>query len=225
MLCVSASMPVAAVTAAGSASVSSGSAKTAWARIFGLKTVRLWCVSFSDTTAERPTSEPVPEVVGSATNGGSGCTMGRTCGWSQTYSRMSPSCVAARPTTLATSSAAPPPKPMTASAPCALKAAAPAMTWAQVGLPCTPSYTATCKPPRCPRNSAITGSLASARSVTTSGRRTPWASRCSATRRRAPAPKWIVVGKAKRVMVMGSGAVERAGWPKSPPGLQGWTSR
>ncbi len=67
MLCVSASMPVAAVIAAGRPSVSSGSANTALARILALNTVRLWCVSFSDTTDERPTSEPVPAVVGSAT--------------------------------------------------------------------------------------------------------------------------------------------------------------
>ena len=53
----------------------------------------------------------------------------RTCGWSQTYSITSPSCVASRPTTLATSSAAPPPMPMTQSAPCALYAAAPSITW------------------------------------------------------------------------------------------------
>jgi hypothetical protein len=52
------------------------------------------------------------------------------------------------PTTLATSSAAPPPKPITLSAPCALKAAAPAITCAQVGLPNTPSNTATSSPPR-----------------------------------------------------------------------------
>src|SRR6218665_2439584 len=42
--------------------------------------------------------------------------MARTCGWSHTYSRMSPSWLAASPTTLATSSAAPPPKPITLSA-------------------------------------------------------------------------------------------------------------
>ena len=80
MLCVSASMPVAAVTAAGSASVNSGSAKTMRARIFGLNTVRLWWLSFSDTTAERPTSLPVPAVVGSATKYGSGCVIARTLG-------------------------------------------------------------------------------------------------------------------------------------------------
>ena len=65
MLCVSASMPVAAVTCGGRPSVNSGSANTTLARIFALKTTRFKCVSFSLTTDERPTSEPVPEVVGS----------------------------------------------------------------------------------------------------------------------------------------------------------------
>ena len=77
-------MPVAAVTAGGRPSVSSGSANTARGSSFALNTVRLWCVSFSLTTDERPTSEPVPAVVGSATMCGSGLTMARTFGWSHT---------------------------------------------------------------------------------------------------------------------------------------------
>ena len=108
------------------------------------------------------------------------------------------------PTTLATSSAAPPPKPITLSARCALNAAAPAITWPQVGLPNTPSNTATSSPARWLRNSASTGSAPSARSVTISGRLQPASSRCCATSRRAPAPKWMGVGKEKRVMVMGA---------------------
>ena len=70
MLWVSASMPVAAVTCGGSASVSSGSANTIFASTLGLNTMRFRCVSSSLITAERPTSEPVPEVVGSATKYG-----------------------------------------------------------------------------------------------------------------------------------------------------------
>ena len=66
MQCVSASMPVAAVTLAGRASVSSGSAKTARASRRGEKMIFLMCFS-SEITALRPTSEPVPAVVGSAT--------------------------------------------------------------------------------------------------------------------------------------------------------------
>ena len=50
----------------------------------------------------------------------------------------SPACTAIAATTLATSSAAPPPKPITQSAPCALNAATPSLTCDAVGLPCTP---------------------------------------------------------------------------------------
>ena len=60
---VSASMPVAAVTFAGRARVTSGSANTALARSRGEKMIFLMCVASSDMTLERPTSEPVPAVV------------------------------------------------------------------------------------------------------------------------------------------------------------------
>src|SRR5688572_93982 len=109
-------MPVAAVTAGGTPSVSSGSANTTFARIAGEKITRLTCESSSLITLLRPTSLPVPEVVGSATKYGSTAVIGRTCGWSQTYSITSPGWVASRPTTLATSSTAPPPTPTTQSA-------------------------------------------------------------------------------------------------------------
>ena len=64
-------MPVAAVTAGGRPSVSSGSANTTFARMCGEKMIRLTCVSSSLITALRPTSLPVPEVVGRATKHGS----------------------------------------------------------------------------------------------------------------------------------------------------------
>ena len=57
-------MPVAAVTLAGRSSVSSGSAKTARASSRGEKTIFLTWVSSSEMTALRPTSLPVPDVVG-----------------------------------------------------------------------------------------------------------------------------------------------------------------
>ena len=38
------------------------------------------CVTSSETTAERPTSDPVPAVVGSATKQGMGSVIGRTFG-------------------------------------------------------------------------------------------------------------------------------------------------
>ena len=57
------------------------------------RSTRLTCVSSSLITLLRPTSLPVPEVVGSATKCGSAASIGRTCGWSQTYSITSPGCV------------------------------------------------------------------------------------------------------------------------------------
>ncbi len=107
--------PVAAVIPAAAApSVSSGSANTARARSAAEKMIFFTCVLSSEMTLERPTSLPVPLVVGSATKYGSGCTIGRTWGWSHAYSRTSPSWTAMSATTLATSSAAPPPKPINA---------------------------------------------------------------------------------------------------------------
>src|SRR5437016_6605584 len=49
-------------------------------------------------------------------------------------------------------------------------------------------------------NLASSGNGAMPRSVTMSGRSTPCTRRCSATRVRAPAPKWIVVGNANRAI-------------------------
>jgi hypothetical protein len=71
---------VAAVIAGGRSNVSSGSAKTHRARSRGEKMIFLMCVASSETTAERPTSDPVPAVVGSAMKYGSGWPIGRTSG-------------------------------------------------------------------------------------------------------------------------------------------------
>jgi hypothetical protein len=79
-LCVSASIPVAAVIAAGKSTVSSGSANTALASSAGEKTIFFTCVVSSEITEERPTSDPVPAVVGTATKYGNALVIGRTCG-------------------------------------------------------------------------------------------------------------------------------------------------
>ncbi len=73
-------MPVAAVTPAGRSRVSSGSANTALASSTGLKMIFFTCVWSCEITEERPTSLPVPLVVGSAMKYGSGLVMGRTFG-------------------------------------------------------------------------------------------------------------------------------------------------
>jgi hypothetical protein len=90
------------------------------ARISGEKMMRLMCELSSLITLLRPTSLPVPEVVGSAMKYGRVSLMSRTFGWSQAYSITSPGWVASTPTTFATSSAAPPPTPTTQSALCFL---------------------------------------------------------------------------------------------------------
>ena len=51
-------------------------------------------------TELRPTSLPVPEVVGKAMKYGSAAPIERACGWSQAYSITGPSSVASRPTIL-----------------------------------------------------------------------------------------------------------------------------
>ena len=62
-------MPVPAVMAGGMPTVSSGSAITTFGIIFGWKMIFLVCVVSSVRTPARPTSEPVPAVVGTATIG------------------------------------------------------------------------------------------------------------------------------------------------------------
>ena len=70
-------MPVAAVTAAGSPSVSSGSSSATCAPISGVPpTLNLICRSWSVITAQSVTSLPVPAVVGIATSGGMRCSIG-----------------------------------------------------------------------------------------------------------------------------------------------------
>jgi hypothetical protein len=55
--------------AGGSPIVSSGSEITTPGIIFGWKMIFFWCVSSFRMTPARPTSEPVPAVVGIATTG------------------------------------------------------------------------------------------------------------------------------------------------------------
>ena len=62
-------MPVPAVMNGGMPTVSSGSQITTFGIIFGWKMIFLVCVVSSVMTPARPTSEPVPAVVGTATIG------------------------------------------------------------------------------------------------------------------------------------------------------------
>ena len=62
-------MPVAAVMCEGRPTESSGSEMTISGIIFGWKMIFFSCVSSLVMTLARPTSEPVPAVVGTATTG------------------------------------------------------------------------------------------------------------------------------------------------------------
>ena len=63
-------MPVAAVSPGGSPRVSAGSSITIPAIMVGCSRIFLVSLAWSTITAARPTSEPVPAVVGMATIGG-----------------------------------------------------------------------------------------------------------------------------------------------------------
>ncbi|KAG1172196.1 hypothetical protein G6F35_016910 [Rhizopus arrhizus] len=62
-------MPVAAVIFGGSPTVSSGSRMTMAGSMRAWKMMRLTCAASSVMTDARPTSDPVPAVVGTATTG------------------------------------------------------------------------------------------------------------------------------------------------------------
>ena len=83
-----------------------------------------------------------------------------------------------------------------------MNAAAPSITWAQVGLPKTPSKTATSRPPRWVLNSASTGNAASARSVTISGRLQALLAQVVGDELARAGAEGMAVGNEKRVMVM-----------------------
>ena len=88
-------MPVAAVGPAGRPSVSSGSTKTRVASNRGEKMIFLTCVSSTEITVLRPTSLPVPAVVGTAISAGTRSLMASAPPSMVAYRASGPSCVAA----------------------------------------------------------------------------------------------------------------------------------
>ena len=104
-------MPVAAVIFGGRPMVSAGSSMTIEGCTFGWKISFFWCVSSLVMTETRPTSEPVPDVVGTAMIGATPA--------GSTRSQLSPTssksqigrfCPAISAMALPASSALPPPK-------------------------------------------------------------------------------------------------------------------
>ena len=129
-------MPEAAVIGAGRPSVSSGSQSATFGRRNGWAMPVLTLSDGRSSTATAVTSEPVPDVVGTATTGirGPGGTRAPPSG-ALIQSRNVPPCVAMSAATLAESRAEPPPTPSTPSAPEATQASATSRIESSVGSP------------------------------------------------------------------------------------------
>ena len=190
-------MPVPMVMKGGMPTVSSGSAITIAGSSFGWKMIFLvWVASFVMTPA-RPTSEPVPAVVGTATIGAIASEFARVhqspISSKSHTGRVWP---AWKAMSLPRSSAEPPPKAMTPSCLPFLKAAMPAVRLESTGLGFTSENTA-CgifASARIFSVEATTGSLARPGSVTKSGRLMPAKASASGSSLMRPAPKRTVVG-------------------------------
>ena len=182
---------------AGMPTVSSGSAITIFGIISGWKMTFLVCVVSSVMTPARPTSEPVPAVVGTATIGkmplGSARVHQSPMSSKSHIGRVWP---AMKAMTLPVSSPEPPPKAMTPSWPPARSTAIPASTLAATGLGFTSENTAASMPAslRMPSTRCVTGRFASPASVTNSGFLMPAALSASGSSAIRPAPKRTAVG-------------------------------
>ena len=140
-------MPLAAVIDAGRPSVSSGSQSAIFGRRNGCAIPVLTLSLGRSRTATAVTSEPVPDVVGTATTGisGPGGTRAPPSG-ALIQSRSVPPCVAISAATFAESSAEPPPTPSTPSAPLATHASATSRIESSVGSPVGTAYVTTSRP-------------------------------------------------------------------------------
>ena len=128
-------MPVPAVIAGGMPTVSSGSQIVIAGIILGWKITFLVCVASSVMTPARPTSEPVPAVVGTATIGAIPFGSARVHqSPTSSKSHIGRVCPAMKAMTLPASSAEPPPKATTPSWPPARSTARPASTFDSTGL-------------------------------------------------------------------------------------------
>ena len=112
ILCVRASMPVAAVINGGKSMVSIGSAKIIFAKSFGAKSIFFWCVSSSAIMALLPTSLPVPAVVGMVIKCGTSLVTNTSPPIKSSYLKRSSRWFILSKIARATSIAAPPPMPI-----------------------------------------------------------------------------------------------------------------
>ena len=190
-------MPVPAVIIGGMPTVSSGSQIVTFGIISGWKMTFLVCVASSVMTPARPTSEPVPAVVGTATMGSIPLGSARVHqSPTSSKSHIGRFCPAMKAITLPASSAEPPPIAMTPSCLPPLSASRPASMVAAAGLGFTSENTCTGRlaPTRMSLAALIIGSLTSPRSVTISGRVMPAAAAASPSSFSRPAPIRTEVG-------------------------------
>ena len=177
--------------------MSSGSQITCAGSIRGWKITFLVRVARLVMTPARPTSEPVPAVVGTATIGampdGSARVHQSPMSSKSHIGRVWPRMKA---TTLPQSSAEPPPKATTPSWPPSRSTARPAATLASVGFGWTSEKTAGSRPSARSAASALAviGSGARPGSVTSSGRSMPAARQAAPSSAIRPAPKRMAVG-------------------------------
>ena len=184
-------MPVAAVNLGGSPSVSSGSRIAVRGIIRGWKMIFLVWVTSSVITPARPTSLPVPAVVGMATTGAIPSPRARVHqSPTSSKSHKGRSWPAMKATTLPQSNALPPPSATTPSWPPAANARTPASTLPATGFGRTSVNRPPSRPParRISSRAGVTGRAASPGSVTTSGRAMPACSQARAALARLPAP-------------------------------------
>ena len=177
--------------------VSAGSQIVMRGIMAGWKITFLVWVASSVMTPARPTSEPVPAVVGTATIGAMPFGSARVHqSPTSSKSHIGRVCPAMKAMTLPTSSAEPPPKATTPSWPPARRTRTPASTLAATGFGRTSEKTAQGMPPasRAASASVTIGMAARRGSVTRSGRRMPAAFTASGSSAMRPAPKRTEVG-------------------------------
>ncbi len=177
--------------------VSSGSQIVTFGIMPGWKMIFLVWVFSLVTTAARPTSEPVPAVVGTATIGAITEASARVH-QSPTSSKSNTERVwpAMKAISLPASSAEPPPNATTPSCPPALNAAMPAARFDSTGLGCTSANSLAGVPAAASVSIAfaVIGILATTGSVTNSGLAILAAFTASPSSLMRPAPKRTVVG-------------------------------
>ena len=190
-------MPVAAVRPAGNPTVSSGSRMTMAGNMRGWKMIFLTFSASCRMTDARPTSEPVPAVVGTATIGAIASELARVqLSPASSKSHKGKLWPAISATALPASNPLPPPRAITPSWPPCRKQVTPAATLLPVGLALMALNTAQSRPALAHADTACwtMGKSASPGSVTSNGAFIPSSLQAAATSGSRPAPTRMAVG-------------------------------